>query len=496
MELLKQNELTANKAAASVMRVTGILFVLVLILDIVGIFKVQVPTMVVAFIIGEVLLFLPTLVTNILKIQKGWVKYFTVACAVLFTTVLACVLAYHVVILYVYPIAIASLFFSTKLSMFTIVFTVLGTAGAQYVCFICGFVEDHNVENITQLITYLIMPRTIVLIAVSAIIYVLCRRTAIMLGSLMGAEKQKEIQKKTLEISGSMADMVNELEKVSSASAEANSSISGETMNVMRDSDTNAESIKSIEQNITEISESLRSLSEMSGKIAGLTEKANEITADNDNKITAASQNMEKISASTDDTCDMILSLAAQSKKIAAISNVISDISTQTNILAINASIEASHAGEAGSGFAVVADEIKNLSEKTAAAAEEIGDIISAVTNGVEKAADAMKHNAALTREGVSDMETIRRSAEHIGASNKEVTQNIEDMNSVISNVFANSETVTRELGTVSHNITGNSDALQHVAAAIEENSAGTQTLDSMVKQIKSMAAELEQLTE
>lgn len=72
MELLKQNELTANKAAASVMRVTGILFVLVLILDIVGIFKVQVPTMVVAFIIGEVLLFLPTLVTNILKIQKGW----------------------------------------------------------------------------------------------------------------------------------------------------------------------------------------------------------------------------------------------------------------------------------------------------------------------------------------------------------------------------------------------------------------------------------------
>jgi methyl-accepting chemotaxis protein len=223
----------------------------------------------------------------------------------------------------------------------------------------------------------------------------------------------------------------------------------------------------------------------MSGKIAGLTEKANEITADNDNKITAASQSMEKISASTDDTCDMILSLAAQSKKIAAISNVISDISTQTNILAINASIEASHAGEAGSGFAVVAT-----------AAEEIGDIISAVTNGVEKAADAMKHNAALTREGVSDMETIRRSAEHIGASNKEVTQNIEDMNSVISNVFANSETVTRELGTVSHNITGNSDALQHVAAAIEENSAGTQTLDSMVKQIKSMAAELEQLTE
>lgn len=496
MELLRQNELGANRAAASVMRVTGILFVLVLILDIVRIFKVEIPTMIVAFIIGEVILFLPTLVTNILKIKSGWVKYFTVGCAVMFTTVLACVLSYHVVILYVYPIAIASLFFSTKLSLFTIIFTVVGTAAAQYICFTCDFVTDHNADDMTKLITYLIMPRTIVLIAVSAIIYVLCRRTSSMLGSLMGAEKQREIQEKTLEISGSMSGMVNELEKISSASAEANSSISQETMNVMRDSDFNATSIRAIEENITEISASLKNLSDMSEKIAKLTERANEITADNDTKIATASESMENISAETDMTRDTILNLAAQSKKIADISNVISDISTQTNILAINASIEASHAGEAGAGFAVVAQEIKNLSEKTASAAEEIGEIISAVTSGVEKAADAMRRNSALTREGVSDMEIIRRSAEHIGASNKEVSQNIDSMNSVIANVSANSETVSAELVNVSRNITNNSNAVQHVAAAIEENSAGTQTLDSMVKQIKSMSVQLERLTE
>ena len=496
MELLKQNELSANKASASVMRVTGGLFVLVLILDIVRVFKVEIPTMVVAFIVGELLLFLPTLVTNIMKIKAGWVKYFTVACAILFTTVLACVLSYHVVILYVYPIAIASLYFSTKLSMFTIIFTVLGTAGAQYICYTCGFVSDHNAENTTQLLTYLIMPRAIVLIAVSAIIYVLCRRTASMLGSLMGAEKQREIQEKTLEISGSMAQMVNELEKVTSTSAQANNSISKETMNVMRDSDFNASSIKAIEENISEISVSLKNLSDMSEKIAKLTERANEITADNDAKIATASESMEKISTVTDETCDMILSLAAQSKKIADISNVISDISTQTNILAINASIEASHAGDAGAGFAVVAEEIKNLSEKTASAADEIGEIISAVTSGVEKAAEAMKRNSALTREGVSDMEIIRRSVEHIGRSNKEVSQNIDSMNSVIANVSANGETVSSELVNVSRNIESNSNAVQHVAAAIEENSAGTQTLDSMVKQIKAMSVELEQLTE
>ena len=131
MELLKQNELSANKAAALVMRVTAILFTLVLVLDFVGIFTVDKTTMLVAYFIGLVLLFLPTLIVNIIKVKSGWVKYFTIGCAVVFTAVLASVLSFHVVVLYVYPVAIASLFFSTRLSIFTVILDLIGTAGGQ-----------------------------------------------------------------------------------------------------------------------------------------------------------------------------------------------------------------------------------------------------------------------------------------------------------------------------------------------------------------------------
>lgn len=89
MELLKQNERGANRAAANVMRITVAVFVVVLILDFIGIFTVDISTMVTAFIIGSVLLFIPTLIVNVFKIEKGWVKYVIVLCAILFTVILS-----------------------------------------------------------------------------------------------------------------------------------------------------------------------------------------------------------------------------------------------------------------------------------------------------------------------------------------------------------------------------------------------------------------------
>ena len=92
-------------------------------------------------------------------------------------------------------------------------------------------------------------------------------------------------------------------------------------------------------------------------------------------------------------------------------------------------------------------------------------------------------------------MEQIKLSAEQVSRSNSEVTENIGSMNSVIGNVFTNGESVSAQLISVSKNIESNCGAVQHVAAAIEENSAGTETLGTMVRDIKNMAQELEKLT-
>lgn len=496
MELLKENEKSANLAAAKVMRITVIVFALVLVLDIAGIFTVKLNTMITAFVIGTILLLVPTLLVNILKQNGEWVKFAIVICAVIFTIILTITLSYHAVLLYVYPIAIASLYFSGKLNNFAAVLTVLGVSVGQVLAYNFSFVTDDNFKTLKNAIFFGILPRAMILFAVSAIFTMLCKRTASMLGSLMGAEQQRIMREKSLEMSHKLLETVNELEQISAASAEANRSIADESAKVMRDSEANSEHIKSVEDNMNLISESLKNLSEMSAKIAELTKHADEITADNDKKMSAAAESMNEICKGTDESKEIISRLSAQSKKIVEIAEVITNISMQTNILALNASVEAARAGEHGKGFAVVASEIKKLSEQTKEAAADIGGIIKQVTENISSTVAAMDKNASLTREGMESMEQMKKSAEQISVSNGEISHQISGMNSVIENVAESGGSVSRKLVSVSGNIMNNCGAVQHVAAAIQENSAGTETLGFMVKNIKSMAEELETLTQ
>ena len=114
--VLIQNEKQANRAVAKVMRITFLLFTLIFLLNVIGIFVVDMKIMTLAYVTGTVFLWIPTLIVNVGKQQSGYVKYVLILCAILFVTVNATTLGYHVVILYIYAIAIASLYFSKKLN--------------------------------------------------------------------------------------------------------------------------------------------------------------------------------------------------------------------------------------------------------------------------------------------------------------------------------------------------------------------------------------------
>lgn len=494
MELLRENERSANKAAAKVMRITTAFFAVVLILDIVGIFAIPLNVMIMAYIIGTVLLFLPTLIVNGAKKDGGWVKYFIVLCAVLFTVVLAATLSYHSILLFVYPIAIASLYFSVRLNIFATVITIIGTSLGQVMAFNLDYVTDKNLYELSRVLIYGVLPRALTLFAISAIFTMLSKRTAKMMGSLMGAEQQRLMREKSLEVSEKLLMNVTELDRIYASAAEANRSIADKSESVMQDSEVNFTHIKSVEENMNDISENLANLAQMSERIAELTKRADVITADNNSKMAFAAESMEQICKGTDESKEIISRLSAQSQEIVQIASVITDISTQTNILALNASIEASRAGEAGKGFAVVAMEIKKLSEQTKTAAANISEIIKQVTQNISGTVEAMEKSAELTREGMTNMEHVKSSAEKISASNSEISKHISYMNDIISNVAESGGSISDSLVSVSANIENNCGAVQHMAAAIQENTADTETLGVMVKDIKAMAEELEGL--
>jgi len=500
--ILKDNERKANIIAAKVMRITFVLFTLVYILDITGVFTVDKAFMTLAFVLGSIFLLIPTVVVNLMKKEEcSWVKYVNVICAVLFVFFLTFTLSFHVVVLYVYAIAIASLYFSKRLSIITTVATVLSTSAGQIMAYVFNTLVDKNFGSMSKVIIFSVLPRGIVLIAVAAIFIMLSRRTADLLGSLMGAEQQEamlnhmtKMKEKSLVVSEELLSVVKTLASTSENASLANQKIAEETEAVMRGSSENKEHIKVVSERMEDISNKLVNLNKMSGDISVLSEKVKEVTQDNQECMNKATDSMNKINQSSDECKTIIHNLGEQSKEIIDIINVITEISTQTNILALNASIEAARAGEHGRGFSVVAEEIQKLAEQTNGAVENIGKIIREVVVNTEKAVSAMEDSSKLTKEGMTVIKRAESSANIITESNNEMSRKIFGMEEISKKVMENSKDVAENVGLVSQNVAANFNSIEHVAASTQENTAGAEELVRMVDKIEELSQQLNEV--
>lgn len=97
-----------------------------------------------AYVLGSVLLWLLTILVNIAKRDGSYVKYALTICAVIFITIVTSTLGYHVVLLYIYAIAIASLYFSKMINVMTMILSVIGVSAGQIICFLFNIFPDKN----------------------------------------------------------------------------------------------------------------------------------------------------------------------------------------------------------------------------------------------------------------------------------------------------------------------------------------------------------------
>lgn len=503
MELLRQNEKEANRIVARVMRVTFIIFTLIFILNVIGIFIVDQSVMTFSFVAGGVLLLLPTLLVNILKREGGYVKYINVACAAVFVTLLSITLTYHVVATYVYPIAIASLYFSKRLNITATGLTVIGVSAGQIIARFLVTTKDDNFPELNDAIIFGVVPRALIVIAIAAIFTMLCGRTAALLSNLMGAEEQKEMldrmtnmKENAAETSTSLLDMVTGLAEIANKSLDANQRIAEESKTLLAGSTDNAEAVENAQQRILDISGELEELSEMNHNTALLTDRIGENSEENQSRMDEATTNMEQIFKSTGECKEIVTNLGEQSKEIIGIVETITGISSKTNILALNASIEAARAGEQGKGFAVVADEIQKLAEQTKTAVESIGAIVREVVANTENAVTAMEQNAAFTQEGMNSIKKANESTALITYSNKELATQIHAIDETAAKIKEKSGEVSKGMTIISENTQQNCDAVEHVNAATLENTAGAESLAHIVDEIKGLSEKLSQVVQ
>lgn len=493
--VLVQNEKQANKAVAKVMRITFIIFTAVFLLNVIGIFVVDMNKMLAAYIGGSVLLWLPTLVVNVGKNEAEYVKYLLLICAVVFITIVTATLGYHAVLLYIYAIAIASLYFSKKINIIITIFSVIGVSAGQWICFAFHIFPDKNFTTLYKLIVYGIVPRAMVLTAIAAIFTMLCRRTAGLLSNLMDAEAQdkmlremKLMQEKSQETSLELMRMVRELSGITEASMESNEQIVKETGTVLQNFSQNTQEITGINQRTQEINTRLKELGEINGQVAELAGQIKELSRDNQSKMDDATLSMEQIHSSTNECKEMIWKLGEESKEILGIIRVITGISNQTNILALNASIEAARAGDKGKGFAVVAGQIQNLAEQTKTAVDNIGKIVTEAVNNTENAVAVMEQSVKLTQAGMNSIREVGSSTAIITAANRQMSGQILEMDKTVETIRLQSNEVAKGMEQVNISTRNNYNAIEHVTAATQENSAGVEAIESMVVRIRALA--------
>ena len=424
-------------------------------------------------------------------------KYLLTFCAVAFTTIATSTLGYHVVLIFIYAIAIASLYFSKRINVITTILSVIGVSVGQWICFAFNVFPDKNFPTLYKLIVYGIVPRALVLTAVAAIFTMLCERTAGMLSNLMNAEEQekmlhdmKVMQEKSQETAAELMRMVRELSEITESSMESNGQIVEETGSVLQSFSENTEEITGINQRTQDINARLEELGNLNGQVAELARQINERSEDNQSKMDDATASMEQIHASTNECKKIIWQLGEESKEILGIIKVITGISTQTNILALNASIEAARAGEQGKGFAVVAKQIQQLAEQTKNAVDNIRKIVTEAVSNTENAVTVMEESVKLTEAGMNSIREVGSSTAVITTSNQQMSGQILEMDKTVETIRQRSSEVAKGMEQVNISTQNNYNAIEHVTAATQENSAGVEAIENMVVRIKALAEE------
>ena len=495
--VLVQNEKQANKAVSKVMRITFIIFTLVYILNVLGIFIVDMKVMTMAYVLGSIMLWMPTILVNVAKQDGSYVKYALTICAVIFITIVTSTLGYHVVLLYIYAIAIASLYFSKKINVMTMILSVIGVSAGQIICFWFNILPDKNFTTLYKLIVYGIVPRAMVLIAIAAIFTMLCERTTGMLSNLMNAEEQERMieemrlmHEKSVETSKTLMGMVKELSHITENSMESNRQIVEETGNVLDSFSKNSEEITGINERTQDINARLEELTAINRQLSDLANQVNQLSKENQDKMNSATESMEQIHRSTNECKEIVWKLGEESKEILGIIQVITGISQQTNILALNATIEAARAGEHGKGFAVVAEEIQKLAEQTRKAVDNIGTIVTASVEDTGRAVKVMEQSVNLTETGMESMREVGSSTASITSSNEKMTKQIVEMDHTVENIWIQSDEVAKGMQQVNVSTQNNYQAIEQVNAATQENSAGVEMIEDMVVRIRMLAEE------
>jgi len=291
-------------------------------------------------------------------------------------------------------------------------------------------------------------------------------------------------------------DMVAGTSRELSRICEQTEQLSGEVTRQIEGIAEGAESqMRSAEESaraVNEMALGMQHIAESSSEMNELAQSAHMEAVSGNEAVQSAVRQIEAVRNTVEGSAAFIRKLDERSREIGKIVEMITEIADQTNLLSLNASIEAARAGKHGRGFAVVADEVRKLAQQSRESADQIQVLIRNIRNDVKQAVESMDRGTREVQEGVSVVKKAGEAFGKISASVERVSTNIEGVTAVVEELSASTEEVAASADESARIAKTASDNTQKAASATREQLASIGRISASAGELNQMAQNLQ----
>jgi methyl-accepting chemotaxis protein len=284
------------------------------------------------------------------------------------------------------------------------------------------------------------------------------------------------------EMAGQMSEVVGRITDSANLLASASEQLSASSTQIEEGANKQSGQTGQAATAMEEMSATVIEVAKNAQQVSESSNNAQEIAVNGGEVVKQAITAMQEVSESTSNTAETIGKLGKSSEEIGAIVSVIDDIADQTNLLALNAAIEAARAGEQGRGFAVVADEVRKLAERTTSATKEISGMIGSIQSETSSAVESMGQGTDKVDNGVK---LVHEAGEALG----KIVSGVQSVTDMVSHIATSTEQQSATTDEITRSMDSISDIAKSNVTAIGEVSKATGEMARLATELKELVS-------